>query len=45
MLPARFIMEGISDLVEVEAAVDDRPNVGRFDCSDEIDLMPLMAAL
>lgn len=40
MLPARFITESISDLVEVEAAIDDWLHVGSIDRSNEIHLIP-----
>jgi hypothetical protein len=40
MLPARFISESISNLIESEAAIDDWPNVGCVDCPHEIRLMP-----
>ena len=39
MLPACFISEGVSYLVEVEAAINDRFDVNSVDCPDEILLM------
>jgi hypothetical protein len=43
MLPTRFITEGVGDLVEVEATINDRLDMGSIDCSDEIHLMPAAA--
>ena len=39
MLPARFVSEGLSDLVEVEAAIDDWLDAGSIDASHKIRLM------
>jgi hypothetical protein len=39
MLSARFVSEGISDFVEVEAAIDDWLDAGSIDGSHEIQLM------
>ena len=39
MLSARFVSEGISDFVEVEAAIDDWLNAGSIDASHKIHLM------
>src|SRR5580704_17679268 len=43
MLSARFVSEGISDLVEVEAAIDDWLDAGSIDCPHKIHLMPMAA--
>ena len=39
MLSARFVSEGISDFVKVEAAIDDWLDAGSIDCPHEIHLM------
>jgi hypothetical protein len=39
MLSARFVSEGISNFVKVEAAIDDRLDAGSIDGSHEIQLM------
>jgi hypothetical protein len=39
MLSARFVSEGISDFVEVEAAIDDWLDAGSIDASHKIRLM------
>jgi hypothetical protein len=39
MLSARFVSEGISDFVEVEAAIDDWLDAGSIDASHKIHLM------
>ena len=39
MLSARFVSEGISDFVEVEAAIDDWLDAGSIDGSHEIHLV------
>jgi hypothetical protein len=39
MVAAGFISESISNLIEAEAAIDDRLNTGRLNCSNELRLM------
>ena len=39
MMAAGFISECIINLIQAEAAIDNGPNAGRLNCSNELHLM------